>query len=86
MIGSSASPKPVSGGPPPPAAPTAAQLEALPRAQESKPAPASAANILGELSKGTGGLRKVDKSEMTHKNPELRATSVVPAATEKGMI
>jgi adenylyl cyclase-associated protein len=88
MIGSSASapaPKPVSGGPPPPA-PTAAQLEALSRAQESKPAPASAANVLGELSKGTGGLRKVDKSEMTHKNPELRATSVVPAATEKGMI
>lgn len=25
----------------------------------------------------TKGLRKVDKSEMTHKNPELRASSVV---------
>ncbi|KAJ3116008.1 F-actin-capping protein subunit alpha [Phlyctochytrium bullatum] len=32
----------------------------------------------------TSGLRKVEKSEMTHKNPELRAASVVPAsATEK---
>ena len=28
----------------------------------------------------TKGLRKVDKSEMTHKNPALRASSVVPAA------
>ena len=27
----------------------------------------------------TKGLRKVDKSEMTHKNPSLRAGSVVPA-------
>ncbi|KAF8188369.1 cyclase-associated protein [Pholiota molesta] len=27
----------------------------------------------------TKGLRKVDKSEMTHKNPALRASSVVPA-------
>ena len=27
----------------------------------------------------TAGLRKVEKSEMTHKNPELRASSVVKA-------
>lgn len=68
-----------SGGPPPPPPPTAAQLEAFSSSgpKESKPA---AANFLGELSKGTTGLRKVDKSEMTHKNPELRATSVVPAS------
>lgn len=26
----------------------------------------------------TSGLRKVDASQMTHKNPELRTTSVVP--------
>ena len=74
----------VSGGPQPPPAPTADQLEALSNAKESKPATPKAANLLGELSKGTSGLRKVDKSEMTHKNPELRATSVVPAATDKG--
>lgn len=29
----------------------------------------------------TKGLRKVDKSEMTHKNPELRAGSVVPGSS-----
>lgn len=74
-----------SAGPPPPPAPTAAQLEALSGAKESKPAAPSTANLLGELSKGTSGLRKVDKSEMTHKNPELRATSVVPASAAKGM-
>jgi adenylyl cyclase-associated protein len=33
------------------------------------------------LNKGgdiTSGLKKVDKSQMTHKNPELRQTSAVP--------
>merc|ERR1712093_540969 len=28
----------------------------------------------------TKGLKKVDKSEMTHKNPELRASGAVPSA------
>ena len=27
----------------------------------------------------TSGLKKVSKEEMTHKNPHLRASSVVPA-------
>ena len=27
------------------------------------------------------GLKKVDKSEMTHKNPELRASSMVPGTS-----
>jgi len=38
------------------------------------------AAVFAELNKGedvTKGLRKVDKSEMTHKNPTLRASSVV---------
>lgn len=43
------------------------------------PAPASK-SLLSDLSAGTSGLRKVDKSEMTHKNPELRASSVVKEA------
>lgn len=34
----------------------------------------------------TAGLRKVDKSEMTHKNPELRGSSIVPAVAEKGIV
>jgi adenylyl cyclase-associated protein len=42
------------------------------------------AAVLAELNKGsdvTKGLRKVPKEEMTHKNPSLRASSVVPAAS-----
>jgi hypothetical protein len=38
--------------------------------------------VFAELNRGaevTKGLRKVDKSEMTHKNPALRASSAVPA-------
>ncbi|KAJ3271248.1 F-actin-capping protein subunit alpha [Terramyces sp. JEL0728] len=65
------------GAPPPPPAPTAAQLESF--STPSKPAAPNPADLLGELSRGTTGLRKVDKSEMTHKNPELRATSIVKA-------
>lgn len=55
------------------------------------PAPAPAAGgvaaVFAELNRGeevTKGLRKVDKSEMTHKNPALRAGSVVPASTGPG--
>ena len=39
--------------------------------------------VFAALNKGesvTSGLKKVDKSEMTHKNPELRAGGVVAAA------
>ncbi|KIX05347.1 uncharacterized protein Z518_06219 [Rhinocladiella mackenziei CBS 650.93] len=36
-------------------------------------------NQLNQGSAITAGLRKVDKSEMTHKNPSLRASSTVPA-------
>jgi len=40
------------------------------------------ASVFAELNKGesvTSGLKKVDKSEMTHKNPELRKAGVVPS-------
>lgn len=40
--------------------------------------------MFAELNRGeevTRGLRKVDKSEMTHKNPALRANNVVPASS-----
>ncbi|EPZ31126.1 Cyclase-associated/septum formation inhibitor domain-containing protein [Rozella allomycis CSF55] len=43
-------------------------------------------NLFAELNKGdlvTKGLRKVDKSEMTHKNPNLRSTSVVKAENKQ---
>ncbi|KZS98991.1 hypothetical protein SISNIDRAFT_403150 [Sistotremastrum niveocremeum HHB9708] len=62
--------------PPPPPPPSAAPTPAA-------AAPAGPAAVLAELNRGadvTKGLRKVDRSEMTHKNPELRASSVVPAS------
>lgn len=42
--------------------------------------------VFGELNKGeavTSGLRKVDKSQMTHKNPELRAKKTSPPPPKK---
>jgi adenylyl cyclase-associated protein len=68
-----------------------ASVKSAPSAQ-SAPAPATdstpkpVVDLLGGLAKGTSGLRKVEKSEMTHKNPELRATSVVPASSEKPVV
>ncbi|KAI0373302.1 cyclase-associated protein [Pilatotrama ljubarskyi] len=62
--------------PPPPAAPPAP-------APGAAPAAAGGINaVFQELNRGeevTKGLRKVDKSQMTHKNPALRAGGVVPA-------
>jgi len=60
----------------------------------SKPTPAPTTseqpterpNLFAALNKGgdiTSGLKKVDKSQMTHKNPELRAGGVVQAKEEK---
>lgn len=63
-----------SAPPPPPPPPPAV---AAPAASGG-----GAAAVFAELNRGeevTKGLRKVDKSEMTHKNPNLRASSVVPA-------
>jgi hypothetical protein len=59
------------GGAPPPAAAPAANSGG------------GAAAVFAELNRGeevTKGLRKVPKSEMTHKNPALRASSVVPSS------
>ncbi|WWC57997.1 uncharacterized protein I303_100532 [Kwoniella dejecticola CBS 10117] len=68
---------PAAGGPPPPPPPPAASAPSKP----SAPAAGGTAALLADLNKGgavTSGLRKVDKSQMTHKNPELRQSSVVP--------
>lgn len=53
-----------------------------PAAADSAPSPVNGAGgLFAELGGDvTKGLKKVDKSEMTHKNPELRASAVVPAA------
>ncbi|KAF8061566.1 adenylate cyclase associated N terminal-domain-containing protein [Lyophyllum atratum] len=64
--------------PPPPPPPPPAQAA-------SKPSTGGgAAAVFAELNRGeevTKGLRKVDKSEMTHKNPALRASSVVSGSS-----
>ncbi|KAL4809347.1 adenylate cyclase associated N terminal-domain-containing protein [Aspergillus unguis] len=65
------------GAPPPPPPPPP------PMIPDQSPAPSSSdmSAVFAQLNQGdavTSGLRKVDKSEMTHKNPNLRASSTVP--------
>lgn len=65
---------PKAGGPPPP---PVANLTPAKKGPDMNA-------LFGELSKGsavTSGLKKVDRSQMTHKNPELRKTAVVKAKT-----
>ncbi|KAL6902831.1 adenylate cyclase associated N terminal domain-containing protein [Trichoderma evansii] len=72
--------------PPPPPPPGPAPILDIP-VESAKPASAAPAGgfgaVFSELNKGesvTKGLRKVDKSEMTHKNPALRTGSTVSEA------
>src|SRR5271168_521267 len=70
---------PSAPGPPPPPPPPPPS-STVPNANAVPPAGGTAA-VFAQLNCGedvTKGLRKVDKSEMTHKNPALRASSVVP--------
>ncbi|KAJ2870037.1 suppressor of rasval19, partial [Coemansia asiatica] len=64
--------------PPPPSLPPAPEAADQDICGES--APAARGALFADLNKGTSvtsGLRRVDKSEMTHKNPALRASNVV---------
>lgn len=75
------------GPPPPPPLPTFNNVDGPPPPPPG-PAPTGGARTGGDMSavfdqlnqgsSVTTGLRKVDKSEMTHKNPSLRAGSTVP--------
>ncbi|KAG0163489.1 hypothetical protein DFQ28_011614 [Apophysomyces sp. BC1034] len=69
------------GGPPPPPPPPP------PMVIDDEPSkPTGAAAVFADINKGesvTAGLRKVDKSQMTHKNPALRAGSTVETAAQK---
>lgn len=78
-------PPPPAGGlpppPPPPGPPPVLQINS----EEKAAAPSTSAGgfgaVFSELNQGeavTKGLRKVDRSQMTHKNPSLRASSTVP--------
>ncbi|KAH7022467.1 adenylate cyclase associated N terminal-domain-containing protein [Ilyonectria destructans] len=77
-----AAPAPPAGGPPPPPPPPPGPPPVLDIKAEPAPAvaPGGIGAVFSELNKGesvTKGLRKVEKSEMTHKNPSLRASSTV---------
>ncbi|EQK98259.1 hypothetical protein G6O67_000306 [Ophiocordyceps sinensis] len=64
--------------PPPPGPPPV--LEVKSKTSRAAPSSGGLEAVFSELNKGaavTAGLRKVDKSEMTHKNPSLRAGSTV---------
>lgn len=78
---SSAPAPPSAGGPPPPPPPPPADLY---NAAPSTPAAPSINAVFADLNRGenvTSGLRKVSKSEMTHKNPGLRNLAAeVPSA------
>ncbi|KAM6515961.1 suppressor of rasval19, variant 2 [Fusarium falciforme] len=75
-------PAPPAGGAPPPPPPPPGPPPVLDI--KTEPAPTAPSGgfgaVFSELNKGesvTQGLRKVDRSEMTHKNPSLRAGSTV---------
>ncbi|KAI0523683.1 adenylate cyclase associated N terminal-domain-containing protein [Xylaria bambusicola] len=82
--GAAASPAPpappaAGGAPPPPPPPGPPPVLQIKEEAPSK-ADTGLGAVFGEINKGsdvTKGLRKVDKSEMTHKNPSLRAGSTV---------
>ena len=78
-------PPPPAGGPPPPPPPPPAGFFDDVKKNAAAPAPGGggAAALFAEINaKGergvTSGLKKVSKDQMTHKNPNLRASSVVP--------
>ncbi|KAJ4407130.1 suppressor of rasval19 [Gnomoniopsis sp. IMI 355080] len=78
-------PPPAGGLPPPPPPPGPPPVLQINSEEKAAAAPSTAAGgfgaVFSELNQGeavTKGLRKVDKSQMTHKNPALRASSTVP--------
>jgi adenylyl cyclase-associated protein len=91
QISSSRSPPPASSAPaPPPPPPPLPKFDSPPPLPPPMPSNGTSTTrngttdmgaVFSELSKGeavTAGLRKVDPSQQTHKNPSLRAGSQVP--------
>ncbi|KAI0099927.1 adenylate cyclase associated N terminal-domain-containing protein [Nemania sp. FL0031] len=75
-------PPPPAGGapPPPPPPPPSFVLPPADAQADAAPGPSAFGAVFDEINRGgdvTKGLRKVDKSQMTHKNPSLRAGSTV---------
>ncbi|KAL4934585.1 adenylate cyclase-binding protein [Aspergillus undulatus] len=71
---------PGGGAPPPPPPPPPPMI---PDQSSGSGSSSDMSAVFAQLNQGdavTSGLRKVDKSEMTHKNPGLRASSTVPGS------
>jgi adenylyl cyclase-associated protein len=90
---SSGAPPPPSGGiPPPPPMPPAGippppgpPPPGMPPTPKVKAPAADMGAVFDDLNKGesvTKGLKKVDPSQMTHKNPSLRAAAPVPSRSD----
>jgi len=79
-------PAPAAGGSPPPPPPPPPGPPPKFDIQEAPAEPAGGIGaVFSELNKGeavTKGLKKVSASEMTHKNPSLRASSTVPERSD----
>ncbi|PIA19234.1 hypothetical protein COEREDRAFT_79190 [Coemansia reversa NRRL 1564] len=83
---------PTSGGgappPPPPPLPSAAELEKLSSPGSATSGAGDDANhgaLFAAINQGgdiTRGLRKVEKDQMTHKNPSLRASGIVQGGSD----
>jgi len=89
---SSQTPTPVPTGaappppPPPPPGPAPPAFVPPPPVVSEPSDGGEMGSVFDQINQGTSvtaGLRKVDKSEMTHKNPSLRATSVVSPSTAR---
>jgi len=77
-------PAPAAGGPPPPPPPPPPPM--MNTTPSKAPTETDMSAVFAQLNQGeaiTSGLRKVDKSKMTHKNPELRASGMVTASSAK---
>lgn len=86
--GSAAPSAPVPGAaggvppPPPPPAPPASVFEAKEEGKQPQGGSGGIDAVFAELNRGediTRSLKKVERSQQTHKNPELRGSSTVPA-------
>ncbi|CAE6369052.1 unnamed protein product [Rhizoctonia solani] len=73
--------------PPPPPPPAAAPPPPPPAAAPAASAVPDTSAVFAQINQGadiTKGLRKVNKEEMTHKNPALRASGTVPTTSGPG--
>ncbi|KAG0225282.1 hypothetical protein BGW42_004571 [Actinomortierella wolfii] len=81
-----APPAPSAGGPPPPPPPPPPMTDDQIKSKQGGKKDVDMTAVFAQLNQGeaiTKNLRKVDKSQMTHKNPELRASGMVTAGAGK---